>query len=293
MNKKLLIGDNVPVSYKNSINSLIRYLDEIKDQNIPEHQLDITDIEKWKFETIASWSHITISEKSLNILWCYSLAYYDYYKTICFSVQPKGQEINLKDSNALNQALIALSWSTDNFIETEETTSSLPLEIRLPQDYDSLTPDSPEYLFETALAFYYLHEVGHIYLRNEKFKDLLSEEIFCDDYSIDKLLKNCNSEELKWRKRGVGLGLTLMNVFGMHTGFYDGISHPFAYDRITDALDKKIIRSDDDFWGWVVALFSLHMTENRIKQPTEEFEDFRETVDEYKKILEKHKNKSA
>lgn len=292
MNNKLNIGNNVPKIYHNSINSLERYLNEVNSE-IPTNQLDITNTPKWKFESIANWSHISISEKSLNILWCFSLAYFDYYMTICLGVKPQGQEISLKNSNLLNETLNALTWATNNLIETEDNFSQLPEGIRPPKYFETIFPETPEYLFETTLAFYYFHEVGHIEACKKTFNDNISEETFCDDYSIEKLLTNCGRDELKWRKRGIGLGLILMNVIGMHTGFYDGINHPYAYERITDALDKKIARDDDEFWGWIVALFCLHMKENKIKQPAEEFEDFRETVTKYKLLLVAHKNNCA
>lgn len=293
MNQSLELSESIPEKYKVSVNALHRFLNEINSKELAQHQLDFSDVNKWKFETISSWSHIAISEKSLDILWCYSLAYFDYYRVICLGVKPSGQEISLKNSEELNEGIIAIVWATKNLTESSDDVDAFPEEIRRPVEYETLNPESPEYLFETALAFYYLHEVGHIQAKDEHFQHVIDEEIYCDNFAIENLLNNCNDAELKWRKRGIALGLTLMNVIGMHTGFYDGKEHPFAYDRITSVLDKKIEKTDDDLWGWVVALFALHMTENKIKQPTTEFEDFRETVEEYRKILEKHKEKSA
>ncbi|KQX09888.1 hypothetical protein ASC72_21645 [Flavobacterium sp. Root420] len=152
-----------------------------------------------------------------------------------------------------------------------------------------LKPESAEYLFDTVLAFYYFHEVGHLLAKDLPFDNSISEEVFCDDFSIDLLLSNCKTDELKWRKRGIALGLTLMNVIGMHTGFYDGLDHPFAYDRILNSLEKKIDKDDDELWGWVTALFALHMTENNIEQPTKEFENFNQAVTVYRNILEEHR----
>ena len=138
-----------------------------------------------------------------------------------------------------------------------------------------------------TIAFFLHHELAHIKFVNNKFNHSIDEEWACDEEAIKVILEGTTGAEFNKRAFGISVGLLLINGIGTETKFYDGIEHPFTYDRLFLNLEKNI-DENNKIWGWVVAMLALHMTNANIPQPNTVFENFYECAKEYRNLLEKH-----
>lgn len=253
-------------------------------------ELIITENEKWYCEALSGWKVIRLSRKSIEIIWALSYGYFQFYTTICNGVQPIGQKVDVSGNEKLLSARKLLIWAINNL--TEKEISEIPQ--GAPSIADKIYWGSDEHaIVEITLctvAFFLHHELAHIKFANEIFENSIDEEWACDREAINVILKDANEAEFNKRSFGVSVGLLLINGIGTETKFYDGIKHPFAYDRLFLNLKDNIDEENDKIWGWVVAILALHMTNASIAPPKTVFANFYQCAEEYRNLLEKHSN---
>lgn len=246
----------------------------------------VTDAPGWICEAGVTLNTIRVNLKVLQVFYMYCSAYHTYYEKVCKGVQPKGQFISIAERPELSIVRSMLTWSTNNLTAKEDSNCWDNIAFPIPGNNSN---DFVFQLFIGALSFYVLHEAMHLTLGMVPSKE---EEEECDLNAAAILLGDGPSDK-EARTKGVAVGLTLMNALGMHTGNYDGTTHPFAYDRLISCLSPHCDHDRDNVWDWVVALFALHMTENKIEQPKEEFGNFYDCVVRYREILHAHHQNST
>ena len=263
---------------------------EIK-SHIADVELIITDNEDWDCKTSKDWKVIFLSRKSIEIIWAICYGYYQFYTNICNGVQPDGQKVDISDNDKLFSARILLTWAFNHL--TKKEINEIPQGV--PSIADKIQRDSDEHaIIEITLctiAFFLHHELAHIKFANNQFKNPIEEEWACDEEAINVILNDANEAEFNKRAFGISVGLLLINGIGTESKFYDGLEHPFAYDRLVLNLEKKISKENDNIWGWVVAILALHMTNANIPQPNTVFENFYQCAKGYRSLLEEHSNK--
>jgi hypothetical protein len=124
-----------------------------------------------------------------------------------------------------------------------------------------------------------------------KFQELMLEENECDLDALRLILNSIEDADYLLKMKGVCIGLMIINVYGIHTGNYDGKSHPLTYDRLINNLKLFFGQENDKVWGFVVALFALHMTKEGLvneENNQKEFNTFYDCILGYKTILEMH-----
>ncbi len=275
---KIEFKENVREDIKKSVNSAISLLDDIKVQGsnrFDDITICITSDDDFLCEIIFN-QLIRISQKTIDIIRALSIAHLSFYDIYCKGVNPEGQNIELKDSK-WDDSKTMLTWATDNL--KQSTFTELPIckrEIETSEFVDA---------FKYSLLFFVSHELFHS-VNNGKFEQPIEEERQCDFDATLFLMNSFSDNDYLLKAKGVALGLMLLNVYGIHSDDFDGYKHPFTYNRIIDNLSLIFGPENDKIWGFVVALFALHLTERGIKQPTKKFENFYECIIGYKEILE-------
>ena len=239
--------------------------------------LKITDNPRFQCEIVFN-NTILLSETTIEMLWSITYAHIEYYNIFCKNIKPNGQTLNLKHSD----------WDIGKQM-LENTVSSLTRNIDLILPKNSPRPifSNTEIglVFKYTLLFFISHELFHVVNFN-KFENLIDEENQCDIDAIQLLLKSSEDSNYLNKAKGICYGLMVLNVYGIHTKNYDGKTHPYTYDRLIGNLELFFNKENDNIWGPAVAMFALHMTENNIEQPNEEFENFYDCILKYKEILE-------
>lgn len=268
------------------VEGLKAFLEEIDSEvfgfDLKDVTIVVSDANGWICETFVGFNTIRINLKVLQVIYAYCYAYYTFYNKVCKGVKPNGQYIEMAGQPDLTIVRSMLTWATNNLTAKIDTNyyddTSFPI----------LSTDQVDFIFQLyvgAVSFYIMHEVMHLALGQEPS---IEEEKQCD-FNATAFLLNINRNGKETNAKGVAVGLTLINALGMHTGNYDGTTHPFAYDRLLNCLTKHCDHDSDSVWDWIVALFALHMTENRIPQPKEEFDNFYDCVVKYRNILDEHR----
>jgi len=253
-------------------------------------ELIITENENWYCEALSGWKVIRLSRKSIEIIWALSYGYYHFYINICNGVQSNGQKVDITGNEKLISARKLLTWAFNNL--TKKEISEIPQGV--PNIADKIHWGSDKHaIIEITLctiAFFLHHELAHIKFVDDKFNHSIEEEWACDQEAINVILKEANEAEFNKRAFGVSVGLLLINGIGTETKFYDGLKHPFTYDRLFVNLENNVDEENDKIWGWVVAILALHMTNANIAQPNTVFDNFYQCAKEYRSLLENHSN---
>lgn len=256
-----------------------------------EVELIVTDKEYWDCKASPDWKVIFISRKAIEITWALCYGYYKFYTEICDNLKPNGQIINLSKNTNLVAARKLMTWAFDNLTDKGKI-SEIPPEV--PSIADRVHWGSDEHaildLTLCTVAFFLHHELAHIKLADVNFENSIGEEWACDKEAIDLILSEASGLEFTKRALGISVGLLLINGIGTETKFYDGLEHPFSYDRLFRNLENQIDEENDKIWGWVVAILALHMTNANIAQPNTIFENFYLCAKEYRNLLEKYSN---
>ncbi|PTB92935.1 hypothetical protein C9994_13465 [Marivirga lumbricoides] len=240
-------------------------------------KLRITDNNEFQCE-IAFNNTILISETTIEIIWCLTYAHLLYYNLFCKGTKPDGQIMTLQSENwevpkeMIKSAVNGLSSKSD-FCFAE----NFPRNFYNDNEFGKI--------FKYSLLLFLSHELFHVKW-NGKFKDSLTEENNCDIDALRLILNSADDSDYLAKSKGVCLGLMILNIYGIHTSNFDGITHPYTYDRLINNLELFFGKESDKIWGFSVAIFALHMTEKEIKQPKNEFDNFFDCVIAYKEILE-------
>ncbi|HEX5150411.1 MAG TPA: phage exclusion protein Lit family protein [Parafilimonas sp.] len=284
-----------PVNRNFPCGPILESFDNILERAVPERKeeieklissitFEITDNPKFKLWEILPFPNlITGSRKAIEVIWALSYAYWEIYQKYICGATSLGQSIffdkDVDDSKRL------LSWALEN-IQSEYDGIELPP--NLPSPANNYEPESSAHMAieftQMITAFYLFHELGHIVLKGQ-CSEQIDEEKACDKYAIDFMLSNCPSNCFTKRALSISVGFSLLNVIGIHEKYFNGITHPFTYDRLIDNLENYVDKNDDIVWGYVIAILSLHLTNQNIAQPTKEFERFYDCIEEYKNIF--------
>jgi hypothetical protein len=275
---KVEFNENIREDIRALFSSTINLLDEIEvvgSNKFDNITICVTADDDFLCEIIFG-QLIRISQKTIDIIRALDMAHLTFYDIFCKGVKPDGQYIKLEDSK-WDFSKKMLSWGVDNL--KENSAGGCP-------DFKSKN-ESDDFIqaFKYSLLFFISHELFHS-VNNGKFEEPIVEERQCDYDATMFLMNALNDKDYLLRAKGVTLGLMLLNVYGIHSNDFDGYKHPFTYDRIINNLSLIFGPENDKIWGFVVALFALHLTEKGIKQPTKEFENFYECMIGYKEILE-------
>lgn len=243
-----------------------------------EHlKLRITDNSEFQCE-IAFNNTILISEITIEIIWYLTYAHLVYYALFCKGTKPAGQIMKLQSENwEVPKEMIKAAVNVLSNKSSFRFTENFPRNFYSDNEFGKI--------FKYTLLFFLSHELFHVKWY-AMFNELLTEENNCDIDALRLILNSADDNDYLIKSKGVCLGLMILNIYGVHTSNFDGITHPYTYDRLINNLELFFGKESDKIWGLSVAIFALHMTEKQIPQPKNEFDNFFDCVIAYKQILE-------
>lgn len=276
---KVEFEDDVSADIVELISELPALFQEIKPAGLNRFDgitLSISNSNNYQCEIVFG-SYIRLSQKTIEIIWSLNFAHLYYYDFFCKGIMPEGQLLKL-ESPGWDLVKPQLSWAVNNL-------NGQPSDYLKTFTRNFFRNNSYGIIFSYTLIYFIAHELFHT-IHSDSFDELILEEKQCDYDATNFIINAQVDKEYIERSKGVALGLMMLNVYGIHSSNYDGKNHPFTYDRLIENLSLCFGKDNDKIWGFVVAMFALHLTNQNFEQPINEHENFFECMLSYKKILE-------
>lgn len=232
---------------------------------IAELHLRVTEGRTWRFEALSS-GIVYVSNKAVELIWAFAYAHAAVYRHVFSGKQISGDyDAEADDALVLPRAM--LKWCLN-----EEIIDGIE---ELPDNFPTPLAAAPAATLEGfawqvalhAVRFHLLHEVGHVYLRDETFPTPLDLERACDLKAVEWMMDREFADESARRLAAVGSAAAMLYVaaYGIDTGRHDGITHPRTYDRLVETLQTQFGPDEDDVWGYATAILSVHATNRGIE----------------------------
>lgn len=231
---------------------------------------------------------VTISRKVLEVHWCAAYAYWTLYQTHVGGREvTTPTEVDLTADRAVERAMSLLQWSLNGWFNgrDEAWPESLPRPLEEPEFASA--EHVADNLALRAVAFLGHHELAHHYRRNEADSDSVSDERATDTAAARWMLEGVGPESQEFQNRalGIAVALSLLTGTGVHTGDFDGRTHPFHADRLVGTLEPLVLDPNHAAWAMAVAILSLHLSNSPIGVPQREYDSFAACARDYAQLL--------
>jgi len=230
-------------------------------------------------EMIASYDpdsdEITISALFIEVLWALAYAYHVFHRKVLNTPHWRGQEVDLRADAEVSAAMDLLAWALRASASGEAWPVNGPSP--LPGAATQRLEDGAQQLCLGGAGVILHHELAHKYLHHTVSTP--ATENAADFAAVDWVLGTCPPEQLSFRAFGVAIAFLMLTARSIHTGEYDGLTHPKTFLRLVHSLRRHLTPEDDIVWGFVGAILSLHMQAMEIAVPTGEYDRFHSFVD--------------
>jgi len=232
--------------------------------------------------------HIKLSRRVVEIFWAVSYGYITFYTKV---IQDKKivtkTDINLHEDEEVRKAMLLLKWIYDSWLNNEDTSwpDELPKPIENPKK--GIMENVADELCLCSIAYLIHHELSHISLHHSG-KSTIASEKEADAEATDWLLNHLLDEwDYKFIKRALGIAVAfeVMTARGIYTGDFDGVTHPYHYDRLYQNLDKYIHDPQNIVWALLASTLKLHLDNKKVVTPEIVYSDFKECVNSYIDLL--------
>jgi len=257
-----------------------------------DFDLEYVDSPRWICSVDTATRHIRVSRRVVEVMWCASYAYTVFYVK---KVQGKGmmvqRSIDLHSDPEVAPAMMLLQWAYENWMNGADTLwpAELPHPVESPEQ-GSFAHVADE-LCLCAMAYILHHELAHIRLGHIAGRIGLEEERDADYSAADWVMhSSLRQDDPKFVKRALGIAVALevMVTRGVHTGNFDGITHPPSYDRMVHTLQRVITDVNHLAWCVVAATLKIHLDNSRVAIPDRTYTTFMECVEDYADVLANH-----
>lgn len=229
---------------------------------------------------------VVVSRKVLEIVWASSYAYFVVYRRV-FEELPQDEHaiIDLHADPVLGPAADLLFWVHNDWLLERDT----PWPANLPQPTPSPVDDSNERyatgIFDIAMAFILHHELAHHRLGH--FGSEHETEHDADYEAARWLLEGLSetSSAFQYRAYGIAAALGIFSARSIHREVFASSTHPRAFDRLFNTLDRFITNGHHPAWRMAVVILRLHLEASRIQIPVATYRDARECVNAYIEAL--------
>lgn len=241
--------------------------------------ITILDDARWICRAHLTERRIELSTRFLEAMWCYAYAVCVFYRNEAAGKTPMGLVETINNRETL-EAMELLRWSLVEQLGDDDSTS-WPRDLPQPGRPDA--PSSETYalvneLFLMAVGFVLHHELAHLRLKHHGDGDSIDQEKDADASASDWILAGVeDADAFKKRAMGVTLALLVIVSRGIHSGDWDGRTHPRRFDRLMNVLQRHVPR-DHDAWPFIVAILSLHTFNADMDVPRGEFTSWLDIV---------------
>jgi hypothetical protein len=217
----------------------------------------------WTPRIVGESNQIEVHETFLSFVWCAIYATYNtYLETVDF---PRVNQLNGKIVHPITQRNIEVASEMFDYarllivdFQKWDIDASPNPEKYLAENRNYI--EQPTLYYNSAIKFILCHEYAH--LKFEHLKQInknTDKSRFCemeyeaDNYAIDSIMKGYFEIE-HFAAEGQILSNEIGVVFGILVMFYfkattEGIKHPNAEDRLTNALERLNLSDNHDAWG--------------------------------------------
>jgi len=250
------------------------------------------DAERCRFTSDSNTGKITVGLKGSARLMGHAFSYVCGHYGLVKRLQSLGQgrPTPLRDEQATRSASQILSWAVTGDIRSKVGSfvrSLIPdympddlvrlIEQCLSKNHQEIAAE----VYANAIVWILYHEVSHIQmahvactglesLEQEREADRMASEWMLDSESINPI-------DLRKRQWGVATALGWLTVPTAFLGPGSMTTHPAAYDRLYQTLDRLISEEHEDVWLFVQLMLVLHIvlagltfSEERIGPPLKE-----------------------
>ena len=226
---------------------------------------------------------ITISALFLEVLWAFAYAYRVFHVKILNTRHWRGQEVNPRADAEVSAAMDLLGWAIRASASGEQWPTDAPSPLPKPQT-NTFEYDAQQFCVGAAGVILH-HELAHKYLKHKVSTP--ATEGAADFAAVDWILlgDTCPPEQFLFRAMSAAVALLMITARSIHTGDYDGVTHPITFLRLVQSLRRHLTPEDEVVWGFVGAILSLHMQDRGIAVPTEEVGGFYDFVEACKEEL--------
>lgn len=242
-------------------------------------RVKVLDDNRWVCRAHLTERRVELSTRFLEAMWCYAYAVCVFYRNEAAGKEPMGLVETISNSETL-EAMALLRWCLVEQLGGEDATS-WPQELPQPGRPDA--PPSETYalvneLFLMAVGFVLHHELAHLRLKHHSDGDSLDQERDADAAASDWILSGVGDRD-QFKKRAIGVALALLVIVsrGIHSGDWDGRTHPRRFDRLMNVLERHV-PTEHDAWPLIVAVLSLHTFNAGMDIPDGEFTSWLDIV---------------
>lgn len=230
---------------------------------------------------------VTVSRRTLEIIWATSYAYVTYYFEV-FSgkrfTTPTVVDLTLDPQ--LRDAMALLRWSLKDK-NPGHWPEALPMPEEVPEHGSNIHVANE--VAACVAAFFFHHELAHIRLRHQRSDhQVLSIEQERDaDYEAGNwiMAKVPSEEAFDRRAFGLTVGLMILVGRGIHYDDHDGETHPRTFDRLFNTLGQHVLDPGHTAWGFAMAVLKLHLDHSGVAVPEVVFESPKAAVNAYVEAL--------
>lgn len=246
-----------------------RELSQLWDEYSPTIYYNRTDDSGFILE--ACFGAIKFNQRSLSSLWILGFAaqkafqlyypYIVYFQVFCYKLLPETFKRDPVCQKLSQECQILLSSIYDLIKIKNSDDFVWPKGVPEPKDGKPQEIDN-QIAFDLnciAAAFFFLHEIGHIqFKKNCETQNPLKEEILCDSYACDFLIKKIEDYSktsgyaVRCLKNKRGMGIILAAVLALlitpSDKWLDSESHPPPIKRISNIMELLDIPDNDGCW---------------------------------------------
>ena len=257
------------------------------DNEYPDFILEYFDTDKWILEVDAS-KHISLSRRVVEIYWAVAYGYITFYTKI---VQGKKiiqeTEKNLHEDSEVKNAMLLLTWIYESWLNNVDSPWPIDLPRPLENPKKGIMENVADELCLCSIAYLIHHELAHVRLQHSG-SSTIDIEKEADAEATDWLLNHSLDEwDYKFIKRALGIAVAfeVLTAKGIYTKTFDGITHPYSYNRLYHSLDKYINDPQHVVWALIASTLKLHLDNQKIDTPKIIYKDFKECVNSYMDLL--------
>ena len=261
---------------------------ELFEKVYPDFILEYIDTPKWILNVEIDKKHIKLSRRVVEIFWSVSYGYITFYTKVIQSKKVVTKtDINLQENEEVKKATLLLKWVYESWLNNVDDSwpDDLPKPIENPRK--GIMENVADELCLCSIAYLIHHELAHINLLHSGESSITIEKE-ADTAATDWLLNHSLDEwDYKFIKRALGIAIAfeVITAHGIYTGNFDGVTHPYHYDRLYNNLNRYIIDPLHIVWALIASTLKLHLDNKKINTPDIIYKDFKECVNSYIDLL--------
>ncbi len=228
------------------------------------YTLELFEEPAWICSATPETKTFRLSTRVVEILWAQAYAAFVFYNRVMARTPGEEAVVDIVDPDVV-AALKVYQWALSRFLDG--AADPWPPGLPKPAAGDAVDDDfaAARELALMATGYLLQHEIAHIVLKHsarDPGDASIDQEREADAWAADWLLVRGDPARPNLQKRALGVAVALLVLVsgGIHSGSFNGVTHPRDFDRLYNALAHRIPKDFDAVWGMVTGILYLHLT---------------------------------